>query len=407
MVKWRTLALVGGSMAGLFIAAVAAAAEQKALPKVVDFGDRFCIPCKLMAPALEELKAEQAGKLEVQFVSLGDKENLPLAEKQGIKLIPTQIFFNADGKEVWRHEGYISKHGILLKWKELGADLNPFGPTFKRLEAAAQDQRPRDKVCFMCDGDVDAKNMVTVPTEKGSVNLCSVHHFFVMLSCLQKDVEATEKAATIADAATGKMIPATTAHYLVGMDERTGRPTVKAFAARDEAKKARAVEGGSIIGYDVLKRKELAARCGFCDRSLYPEDAALVKIEGVHSWGCCAHCAMGCAARTGKDIEVCQPDALTGEPVIVKTMGGYVASIEPKTAVAWFGQRKNAEGKFVSAGCFHQGFFANEENLRKWVERHPLETGEAITIEQSLRDKMVLSPAQIQKACKVGECSPK
>jgi hypothetical protein len=259
----------------------------------------------------------------------------------------------------------------------------------------------------MCDGDVDAKSMVTVPTEKGNVNLCSAHHFFVMLSCLQKDLEATEKAARIADAVTGRMIPAMTANYLCGMDEKTGRPTVKALAARGEAEKARAVEGGSIVGYEVLKRKELAARCGFCDRSVYPEDVASVKIEGVHSWGCCAHCAMGCAARTGKDIEVRQPDGLTGEPVIVKTMGGYVASVEPKTAVAWFGKRKNAEGKFVSAGCFHQGFFVSEENLRKWVERHSLETGEAITIEQSLRDKMVLSPAQIQKACKVGECSPK
>lgn len=392
---------------GLLSPAFVAAAEQKALPRVVDFGDKFCIPCKLMAPALAELKAEQAGKLDVQFISVGDKENLPLAEKYKIKLIPTQIFFDAAGKEVWRHEGYISKHGILLKWKELGAELNPFGPTFKRLEAAVKDNRPKDAICFMCDGDVNAKSKVTVPTEKGNVNLCSAHHFFVMLSCLQKDSEATEEAATLADAVTGEMIPAMTAHYLCGLDQKTGRPTVKAFKTRNEAEKVRAVEGGSIVRYDILKQKELAARCGFCDRSVYPEDVASVKIEGVHSWGCCAHCAMGCAARTGKDLEVHQPDGLTGEPVIVKTMGGYVASIEPKTAVAWFGKRRNAEGQFVSAGCFHQGFFVNEENLRKWVQQRPLETGEAITIEQSLRDKMVLSPAQIQKACKVGECSPK
>lgn len=405
--KLRTWVLVLAIVAGLLGPAVATAAGQKALPKVVDFGDKFCIPCKLMAPALEELKAEQAGKLEVQFVSLGDKENLPLAEKHKIKLIPTQVFFDASGKEVWRHEGYISKHGILLKWKELGADLNSFGPTFKCLQAVAQDRRPKDRICFMCDGDVDADTKVTVPTEKGDVNLCSAHHLFVTLSCLQKDVEATEKAATIADAATGEMIPAMTANYLCGMDEKTGLPTVKAFAARGEAEKVRSVEGGSVIGYDVLKRKDLAARCGFCDRSVYPEEAALVTIEGVHSWGCCAHCSMGCAARTGKDIVVHQPDGLTGEPVVVKTMGGYVASIEPKTAVAWFGKRKNTEGKFVSAGCFHQGFFVNEENLRQWVAQRPLETGEAITIEQSLRDKMALSPAQIQKACKVGQCSPK
>ena len=198
----RTLTCV----AGLLAAAIAAAADQQALPKIVDFGDKFCVPCKLMAPALEELKAEQTGKLEVQFVSVGDKENLSLAEKHKIALIPTQIFFDADGKEVWRHEGYISKHGILLKWKELGVELNSFGPSFKRLETAAKDERSKDTICFMCDGDVDVTTMVTVPTEKGNVNLCSAHHFFVMVSCLQKNVETTEQSATIADAATGKMV---------------------------------------------------------------------------------------------------------------------------------------------------------------------------------------------------------
>ncbi len=393
---------------GIFLGiAFLASAADLALPKVVDFGDKFCIPCKLMAPALDELHGEQRGKLDVQFVSVGDKENLPLAEKHDIKLIPTQILFDAAGKEVWRHEGYISKHGILLKCKELGWDVAAFEPTFQRWEPAVKDDRPSREVCFMCDGTVAAESKATVPTEKGPVNLCSAHHLFVMLSCLEKDAEATEQAATLADASTGKMIPATSATYLYGMDEKTGRPTVKAFADRAEADKARAAEGGSIVGYDVLKRKELATRCGFCDRSVYPEDVALVKMDGVFSYGCCAHCAMGCAARAGKDIEVHQPDGLTGEPVVVKTLGGYVSSIEPRTAVAWYGKRKNAAGKFVSAGCYHQGFFVNEDNLRKWAEQHPLATGEAITIEQSLRDKLKMSPAQIQKACKVGECAPK
>ena len=91
----------------------------------------------------------------------------------------------------------------------------------------------------MCDGDVAAEAMVTVPTEKGNVNLFSACDFFVMLSCLQKDLEATEQAAAIADAATGKIIPALTAVYLCGLDEQTGRPTAKAFAARGEAEKAR------------------------------------------------------------------------------------------------------------------------------------------------------------------------
>ncbi|HRU05365.1 MAG TPA: organomercurial lyase [Candidatus Brocadiia bacterium] len=159
--------------------------------------------------------------------------------------------------------------------------------------------------------------------------------------------------------------------------------------------------------WGVLKRKELAARCGFCDRAVYPEDAAVVRVDGLYTWGCCAHCSMGVAARTGKDIEVFQPDGLTGEIVTVKTLGGSVASIEPKTSVAWFGQKKTPDGKWVSAGCFHQGFFVNAENLKKWVEGRPYETGRQITIAKSLADKMKMSPQQIQKACKVGECAPK
>jgi hypothetical protein len=112
------------------------------------------------------------------------------------------------------------------------------------------------------------------------------------------------------------------------------------------------------------------------------------------------------AARTGKDIEVRERDRLTGEMIVVNTAGGKVASLEPKTAVAWFGQKKTAEGKWVSAGCFHQGFFASPENLRKWLDQHPLETGKIISIQQALDDKMKLSPQQISKACKIGECKP-
>jgi hypothetical protein len=112
------------------------------------------------------------------------------------------------------------------------------------------------------------------------------------------------------------------------------------------------------------------------------------------------------AARTGKDIEVRERDRLTDEPVVVKTAAGKVASLEPKTAVAWFGQKKSADGKWVSAGCFHQGFFTSPENLQKWLDGHPLETGKLISIQQALEDKMKLTPQQIGKACKIGECKP-
>jgi thioredoxin 1 len=91
------------------------------LPRLVDLGADKCIPCKLMAPILKELKQEYAGRMEVQFI---DVWKTPDAGKAyHINLIPTQIFFDADDKELFRHEGFLSKADILAKWKELGIDL--------------------------------------------------------------------------------------------------------------------------------------------------------------------------------------------------------------------------------------------------------------------------------------------
>lgn len=389
------------------VGALPTMAEDK-LPRLVDLGAKQCIPCKKMAPILEALEKEYSGTLDVDFIDVWLKENAKKAEEYGIKSIPTQIFISAEGKELWRHEGYISKDGILEKWKELGVELQVGSQTVERWEPTESDARSKDQICSLCDGDIAPKTKVVVHTVKGDVNICSPHHLFVMLSCLQKDVEQTENSAKVADWSAGEMIPVMSARYLYGADEKTGRPTVKAFAERRAAEEEMASAGGSVIGYDVLKQKELEPRCGFCDRAVYPQDASLVKVgPGLQTWGCCAHCALGVAARTGKDIEVHQPDGLTGEMIVIKTMNGSVASIEPEGAIAWFGQKKKPDGTFGSAGCFHQGNFVDQKNLTLWLAQHPLETGTEITIEKALAGKMKLSTAQIQEACKIGECSPR
>ncbi len=113
---------------------------------------------------------------------------------------------------------------------------------------------------------------------------------------------------------------------------------------------------------------------------------------------------MGVAARLKQDIEVEARDGFSGELIRVKTLDGQIASIEPPTAIAWFGQIKNPEGKWVSAGCFKQGFFVNEANLQKWLDGRPAMTGRQISIAQALADKMKLTTEQIAKACKLGEC---
>jgi thioredoxin 1 len=91
------------------------------IPSLIDLGRTFCIPCKMMAPILEELKKEYAGRMHVEFIDVGD--NPQAARKYGIRMIPTQVFLDASGKELYRHVGFFSKEDILKKWKELGVDL--------------------------------------------------------------------------------------------------------------------------------------------------------------------------------------------------------------------------------------------------------------------------------------------
>jgi len=72
----------------------------------------------MMAPILEELKKDYAGQFEVEFLDVWENPNY--GRQYGIRLIPTQIFLDPSGKELFRHEGFYARQDILGKWKELG-----------------------------------------------------------------------------------------------------------------------------------------------------------------------------------------------------------------------------------------------------------------------------------------------
>jgi len=95
------------------------------LPRLVDLGAGKCIPCKKMAPILEELKKEYAGRMEVEFIDVW--KNPDAGKAYGVEMIPTQIFYDASGKELERHTGFMGKEDILAKWKELGVELKSEG----------------------------------------------------------------------------------------------------------------------------------------------------------------------------------------------------------------------------------------------------------------------------------------
>lgn len=92
------------------------------LPRLVDLGAHSCLPCKMMEPILQELRQEYPDRLEVLFIDV--QQNPHAARTYGIRAIPTQIFYDASGRERFRHEGFMAKQDILNRWKGLGIDLS-------------------------------------------------------------------------------------------------------------------------------------------------------------------------------------------------------------------------------------------------------------------------------------------
>jgi len=91
------------------------------LPKLLDFGAGTCIPCKKMAPILKELSEEYKGRVVIKIIEVYRERELTQAN--GIRLIPTQIFFDAKNQEVYRHAGFMDKEQIKKIFEKM--EVNP------------------------------------------------------------------------------------------------------------------------------------------------------------------------------------------------------------------------------------------------------------------------------------------
>lgn len=94
---------------------------SKKLPQLLDLGSTSCVPCKMMQPILEELTTEYKGQLVIRFIDV--YENPSLTEKYNVRGIPTQIFLDAEGKEIARNTGFMAKDDILARWDSLGYEF--------------------------------------------------------------------------------------------------------------------------------------------------------------------------------------------------------------------------------------------------------------------------------------------
>ena len=87
-------------------------------PVLVDFGSNSCIPCRQLRPILQEIRKEQAGKMEVLVIDIYKYQDL--ANEYRIQVIPTIILFDSNAKEVFRNQGFMPKAAIMEQTRKVG-----------------------------------------------------------------------------------------------------------------------------------------------------------------------------------------------------------------------------------------------------------------------------------------------
>lgn len=83
-------------------------------PKItfVELGSVNCIPCKQMQPVMKAIEEKYGAQIKVVFYDVWKDDQKKYAEKFKIKLIPTQVFLDENGKEFFRHEGFFPEKEI-------------------------------------------------------------------------------------------------------------------------------------------------------------------------------------------------------------------------------------------------------------------------------------------------------
>jgi thiol-disulfide isomerase/thioredoxin len=94
------------------------AGVSSGLPVLLQLGSHGCPPCRQMTPILDELRADCTDKFQIEYI---DVWKYPTeGRKYGVTKIPTQVFYDTQGRELYRHIGFLSKKEILDTWKKLG-----------------------------------------------------------------------------------------------------------------------------------------------------------------------------------------------------------------------------------------------------------------------------------------------
>ncbi|MDD4029234.1 MAG: thioredoxin family protein [Caldisericia bacterium] len=95
--------------------------EMDDKPILIDLGSTSCVPCIEMKPILEDFQKNYADDFHTIFIDV--HENPDLSREFGVQFIPTQIFFDNEGNEKYRHVGFFSKEEMLSVLAMNGCDV--------------------------------------------------------------------------------------------------------------------------------------------------------------------------------------------------------------------------------------------------------------------------------------------
>lgn len=100
-------------------------AQKEVKPKVtfIELGSVNCIPCKQMQPVMKSIEEKYGEQIKVIFYDVWQPDQKKYGQKYGIRLIPTQVFLDKNGKEFHRHEGFYPEAEIDKLLKARGLNL--------------------------------------------------------------------------------------------------------------------------------------------------------------------------------------------------------------------------------------------------------------------------------------------
>lgn len=114
------LALTAGSLPAAERTADFDKIPARGIVTMIDLGSKSCIPCKMMAGTLVKLDKLYRGKAAIIFIDVNRHRDQ--GYRFGIRSIPTQIFFDEEGEEVYRHVGFMAETDIVAQLREMGVE---------------------------------------------------------------------------------------------------------------------------------------------------------------------------------------------------------------------------------------------------------------------------------------------